>query len=87
MTINILSTLDLSAASAEIKLIQKICNLKFSINSRNQTLKLLQDVHIYISSVAIKVDQEFLKHAKNLKFIFSPSNPSTGLSKTSTARS
>jgi D-3-phosphoglycerate dehydrogenase len=73
LTINILSTLDLSAASAEIKLIQKICNLKFSINSRNQTLKLIQDVHIYISSVAIKVDREFLKHAKNLKFIFSPS--------------
>ncbi len=73
MTINILSTLDLSAASAELKLIKKISNFKFSFNSRIKTLRLLEDVNIYISSAAIKVDQEFLKYAKNLKFIFSPS--------------
>ena len=73
MTINILSTLDLSAASVELKLIKKISNFKFSFNSRIKTLRLLEDVNIYISSAAIKVDQEFLKYAKNLKFIFSPS--------------
>jgi phosphoglycerate dehydrogenase-like enzyme len=73
LTINILSTLDLSAASAELKLIKKISNFKFSFNSRIKTLRLLEDVNIYISSAAIKVDQEFLKYAKNLKFIFSPS--------------
>jgi D-3-phosphoglycerate dehydrogenase len=73
LTINILSTLDLSAASVELKLIKKISNFKFSFNSRIKTLRLLEDVNIYISSAAIKVDQEFLKYAKNLKFIFSPS--------------
>lgn len=73
MTINILSTLDLSAASAELKLIKKMSNIKFTNNSRIKTLRLIKDVHIYISSAAIKVDKEFLKYAKNLKFIFSPS--------------
>ncbi len=69
----ILSSLDLSSIPEVTKELKKKFRIKYSVNSRKKTKKLISSSLIYLSSASVKVDKDLLKKAIKLKFIFSPS--------------
>ena len=71
--LNILSTVDLSMVGQDLIKLKKKSNFIYTNGSLEKIKKIINIADIYISSAKIKIDKEFLKNAKNLKFIFSPS--------------
>jgi D-3-phosphoglycerate dehydrogenase len=71
--LNILSTVDLSMVREDLIKLKKKSNFIYTNGSLEKIKKIINIAEMYISSAKIKIDKEFLKNAKNLKFIFSPS--------------
>ena len=71
--LKVLSSVNLNFNDDILKLLKKKVNLKFSINSKKETLKKIINSDIYIASAAIKLDKKDINIAKNLKIILSPS--------------
>jgi phosphoglycerate dehydrogenase-like enzyme len=73
MKYNILSTINLEYCKKELKELKKLSNITYIINPKKRIDDKIRNIDIYISGAGTKVDKQFIRNAKKLKAIFSPS--------------
>ena len=73
MKIKVLNTVDPIYSKAELKKLKKFCEIKTELHSRKKALKYARDSKVILAGGRIEIDNEFLKNAKKLKLILSPS--------------
>lgn len=73
MKIKVLNTVDPVHSKTEIKKLKKYCQISTELYSRKRALKLSKEAKVILAGGRIKIDEELLNKAKNLKLILSPS--------------
>ena len=71
--IKVLNTVNFSGCEDSIKRLSEIAIVKSLKPERKEVLKIIENYHIYFSSLSFRFDKEIIDKAKNLKLVVSPS--------------